>query len=71
MMPGHGPNSVFFIKKIKIGRPKPALRQITSHFFLNPSAPLKVDVICVSPLIKKVRQFSITTKCGKTIAVRN
>ena len=51
--------------------PKPALPQITSHFFLKSSVPLKVDVICVSPLIKKVRQFSITTKCGKTIAVRN
>ena len=63
------------IKKQKLDiqntRSKPLLRQITSHFCLNPPAPLKVDVICVSPLIKKVRQFSITTMCGKTIAVRN
>ena len=46
------------IRKIKIGRPEhpltpTPLRPVTSHFSLTPpppSPPLKVDVICVSPL---------------------
>ena len=59
MMPVHGGNSIFFNSKIKIGRPEHSLtphplRPITSHFCLNhppPPSPLKVDVICVSPLV--------------------
>ena len=47
------------IKKIKIRRPEHSLnphplRPITSHFCLSPTPiaiPLKVEVICVSPLI--------------------
>ena len=43
-MPGHGPNPIFFNKKIKIGRPEHSLtlhplRPITSHFCLNTSPP--------------------------------
>ena len=45
------------IKKIKIGCPEHSLtptplRPITSHFCLTapPTTPLKVDIICVSPL---------------------
>ena len=53
MMSSHGGNPIFFNKKIKIGRPEHSLtlplRPITSHFCLTP-LPLKVDVICVSPL---------------------
>ena len=43
------------------------MRLITSHFCLTPPAPLKVDVICVSPLTKIPvflelgREFEITT----------
>ena len=42
-MPGHGANSIFFDKKMKIGRPEHSLTPL-------PPTPLKVDVICVSPL---------------------
>ena len=59
MMSGHGRNPIFVNKKIKIGRPEHSLtphplRPITSHFCLTPPppSPFKVDVICVSPLIR-------------------
>ena len=50
--------SFSLIKKLKIGRPDHSLtphrlRPITSYFCLTPPhfpSPLKVDVICVSPL---------------------
>ena len=58
MMFGLGGNPIFFNKKIKIGRPEHPLTPytptpITSHFCLTPPLPppLKVDIICVSPLI--------------------
>ena len=45
----------YLIKKKKIGRPEQLLtptplRQVTSHLCLRPPPPLKVDVICVSPV---------------------
>ena len=45
------------INKIKIGRPEHSLTPyplypIASHFCLNAPPPLKVDVICVSPLTR-------------------
>ena len=54
-MSGHGANPIFFNKKIKIGRPEHSL---TPHppmsnnisFLPYPPYPVKVDVICVSPL---------------------
>ena len=54
-MPIHTQTKFSLIKKLKIGRPEHSLtptplRPITSHFCLNPPPPLKVDVICVSPL---------------------
>ena len=36
IMSGHGPNPIFFNKKLKIGRP---VGPITSHFFLIPPPP--------------------------------
>ena len=54
-MSGHGANPILFNKKKKIGRPEQLLtptplRQVTSHLCLRPPPPLKVDVICVSPV---------------------
>ena len=55
MMSVHSANSTFFNKKNNdwkfrtLATPIP-LRPITSHFCLNLPPPLKVDVICVSPL---------------------
>ena len=66
MMSGHGANPIFFNKKIKIGRPKHSLtpqplHPIASHFYLSPRPPpppVKVYVICVSPLSVKAFSFS-------------
>ena len=61
MMSGHGGNPIFFNKKIKIGRPE---HSSTPHpptsdnisFLPYPLSPpfIKVDVICVSPLIENL-----------------
>ena len=55
MMPGHGANPIVFNKKNKNWTSRTLvnpLRPITSHFCLTSSThPLKLDVICVSPLI--------------------
>ena len=57
MMSGHGANPILSNKKIKIGRPEHSLTPhplgpITSPFYLPlPPPPIRVDVICVSPLI--------------------
>ena len=58
MMFGNSANPILFNKNIKIGRPENLLtlhplRPITSNFCLTPT-PLKVDVICVSPVNKKL-----------------
>ena len=57
MMSGQGPNPIFFNKKIKIGRPEhlltpqpPASDNPSCLSYPPPPPPLKVDVICVSPL---------------------
>ena len=54
MISGHGPNPIFFNKKIKIRRPEhlqspTPLRPITSHLYLP--LRLKVDFIYVSLLM--------------------
>ena len=53
MMSGHGGNSIFFNKKIKIGRPEHSLSpdpptSDNISFFPYPPPLLRVDVICVS-----------------------
>ena len=55
-------NQFSLIKK-KIGLPELSLtshplRPITSHFCLNPPPPLKVEVICISPLTNILALFS-------------
>ena len=57
MMSGQGPNPIFFNKKIKIGRLEhsltpqpPASDNISCLSYPRLPTPLKVDVICVSPL---------------------
>ena len=63
MMSGHGENPVFFNKK-KVGHPEHSLtlHRPTSNnisFLPHPTpTPLKMDVICVSPL-KKGQVFSL------------
>ena len=56
-MSGHGANPIFFNKKIKIGRPEnsltphpPTSNNISFLPYPPPPYPVKVDVICVSPL---------------------
>ena len=55
-MSGHGANPIFFNKKIKIGRPEhsltphPPTSNNISFLPYPPPYPVKVDVICVSPL---------------------
>ena len=58
MMSGHRANPIFFNKKIEIGRPEHSLTPaplipMRYHICLtaSPPPPLKVNVICVSPLI--------------------
>ena len=68
-MSGHGANSIFFNKKIKTGRPEHflsphPLHPTTSHFYFIPYL-LKVDVICVSPLIRILRWTDILTPFQK------
>ena len=52
MMSGHGPNSIFFNKKVKVGRPEHFLspRPFTFDNIFSPYLPLKIDIICVSSL---------------------
>ena len=63
MMSGHDANPIFFNRKNKDWTFRAlstltSLRRITSHFCLSPPPFLKVDVICVSPLIKKLNEFN-------------
>ena len=54
MMSGHDLNPIFCKKKSCTSKTldnPPPLRLITSHSYLTPPTPLKVDVIFVSPLI--------------------
>ena len=60
MMSGHGANPIFFNKKNKdwtsrtLANPHPPTFDDISFLPYLSSTPLKVDVICVSPLIVKV-----------------
>ena len=56
-MSGHGGNPIFFHKKIKIGRPEHSLTPHPHLILPYPPRPLKVDVICVSPLNGKLYFF--------------
>ena len=50
MMPGHGPNSVFFNKKTKIGRPKPPSLSDNISFLPQPSSfPQSGRHMCITP----------------------
>ena len=55
MMSGHNANSIFFNKKIKIGRPEHLLTPTPTSdnisFCLTSPPPIKVDVISVSLLM--------------------
>ena len=61
-MCGYGTNPIFLNKKIKIGRRKHSLTPPTPNnisFLPYTPTPLKVDVICVSPLKSvRIRIFS-------------
>ena len=60
MIPGHGANTIFFNKKIKMGRPEdlvtphPSTPNNISFLPYSPTPPLEVDVICVSPLTRTI-----------------
>ena len=69
MMSGHGANSIFFNKKIKIGRPKHlliphALRPITSHFYLTPLPPQSGRHMCINP-----NQYPVRLKSNKFLII--
>ena len=52
MISGHGPNPNFFFYKKKIGRSEHS-DSISFLLYFSLPIPLKVDIICVSPLITR------------------
>ena len=76
MIPGHGANTIFFNKKIKMGRPEdlitphPSTPTNISFLPYSPTSPLEVDVIFVSPLTRTIRKTVIKIFTTNSLAAK-